>query len=341
MNTNRLEKSTEIEVDAENEMNAQVEELYLLKQIIRSSRILKVAIKVFNTKKYLCDQIQILFSKNVNQYRFDITQNHIDLPIKSPIKPFKVAIHFHVYFTNHLPLFVNYLNNIPFSYTCFVTTDNLEKKDKIEEYFEQNLKENSCSIIITPNKGRDLIPWIVEMGKVNDEFDYCCHIHTKESRHLPLMGSVWREYLLDNLLGSAEHVNSIIAYFEAKPDLGIVYPPVFKGVSNKDNLGWGAKISEIKRLFQQWGLDEPPVSPEFSAGTMMWYRSEAFSKLFQQNFSYEKFNEEALNGTFLHILERSIVDFSKKNGYHSEKIINSDEFKKALPESMFGYFPKT
>jgi len=62
-------------------------------------------------------------------------------------------------------------------------------------------KVNKVSIKIIENKGRDILPFLIQMGEVIDKYKYLCHLHTKKTLN-PNVGKSWRNYLLNNLLGT-------------------------------------------------------------------------------------------------------------------------------------------
>ena len=44
-----------------------------------------------------------------------------------------------------------------------ITTNNVRKKNYIENYLKLNSRANKYLILITPNKGRDILPFIMQM----------------------------------------------------------------------------------------------------------------------------------------------------------------------------------
>ena len=291
--------------------------------IINNSRIFKTAALVYRLKRNIKLK---LFPPSRDEKRFNPEEDYTTLTeIDLDIEP-SVAIHIHAFHTEIFHEMTFFLNNIPFDYTCFITTDTLLKKIIIEAICDHFLNSKKVNVIIVPNVGRDIAPWLIEMRNINSNFDFWCHVHTKKSSHAPMMGERWRNYLLDNLLGCENQINAIIDKFHKNEDLGLVFPPTFIEVANKKNLSWGLPLKKIEEHFNNWGIDKPKTLPNFPAGTMLWYRSKALKNLFNIRFKYNDFEENgALNGNIIHILERSLDSFSSNLNYRTEKILSPNE----------------
>ena len=89
-----------------------------------------------------------------------------------------------------------------------------KKKAKIEKYVKNYSKANKYEIKIVENKGRDVLPLIIQLRTKIKYYKYFCHIHTKKSKHFTSFGNNWRNYLYNNLLGTKELVSEILNDFE-------------------------------------------------------------------------------------------------------------------------------
>ena len=98
--------------------------------------------------------------------------------------PSIVAIQAHLYYIDLINEIVNKTNNIPFNFDLFISTNSLIKKNHINEYILNNSKASEVEIIILENKGRDVIPFLIQMKDKVKKNKYICHIHTKKSLYI-------------------------------------------------------------------------------------------------------------------------------------------------------------
>lgn len=227
-----------------------------------------------------------------------------------------IAVHMHVYFLDLLPELLFHTQCIGQSFTCYVTTDRNDKAAAIQTLIDHHPFVKLSKIIVTPNRGRDIAPWIIEMAKYNDDHELFCHIHTKKSLHVPSLGTGWRRFLLTQLLGSKSSVEHILTAFNLDPELGLVIPPFYRPAFRNILNDWD-EPDRAKQFFQSLNIAErPPKYPIFSAGSMCWYRPQALSKLFRLNLKYDDFEQESNQAgmTLMHIIERSLVYITQSSG---------------------------
>lgn len=76
----------------------------------------------------------------------------------------KIAIHIHVFYPELLDEIYYNLSQMPYDYDCFISTTSKEKKKEIVNYFKNKKMEN---IVVEEfeNKGRDILPFILQMKK--------------------------------------------------------------------------------------------------------------------------------------------------------------------------------
>lgn len=242
-----------------------------------------------------------------------------------------IYVHVHVFYLEFLHEIIDYLNNIPFDYDCYITTDSEQKRRIIENYFEGFLQAKNIHYTTTPNRGRDIGPWLVECKKINNKYQLACHIHTKKSILFLERGIRWRRYLMDNLLGSPDHVKSIISLFEEDQHLGLVFPPFYSEVTIGKK--WRGNKSSVVKLLKRCDIEmRLPQTPDFSAGTMLWYRTEALAPLFNTEMEYSDFEDEKgqLEGTLMHAVERALVYVAQSRGYTIKKILAESELEKKI-----------
>ena len=131
-----------------------------------------------------------------------IWNNNKNLNLQKLEEGVSVLIQAHIYYTELLQEIINKTNNIPVPFDLYITIKYKEKKDFIEIYLKNQTKSNKFEILITKNKGRDVIPFLIQLKDILKKYKYFCHIHTKKHGPNKKLGKYWQNYLYENLLGS-------------------------------------------------------------------------------------------------------------------------------------------
>lgn len=244
----------------------------------------------------------------------------------------KIAIHFHVFYTELIEEIYNYVAHINKNFTLFITVVNDEDLKFVQHFFENKTYKFKLNIIKVENKGRDIYPFYLALHNCYSEYDYIAHFHTKKSLHTDF-GEVWRKYLCDNILGSNYLFDNIIGYFENNRTAGFLVPPAVPNeqVVNayyafKDN-----KVSykdKIEIALSKFGipLDElyaHKKNKDFPCGNMFIARIDAIKQFFSTELKDDDFPKEAgqLTDTLQHYVElmwKYIVDY---NGYEYLEVL--------------------
>ena len=195
------------------------------------------------------------------------------------------------------------------------------------------LKEHAISnyfVEIYENKGRDILPMILQMKNHIQKYDYFLHLHTKKSVTL-YNGMDWRNYLLFFFFFSKSNVNDILNHFEENEHLGVVYPinheASFYQLINK-NGAIGGNQKNLEKLFQKLEIanDEIDHYMTFPTGSMFFARTAAIYDLFQvvdeEDFECEN---GQLDGTYAHAIERVFNLLAKKNGYEYLEVLHKQK----------------
>ena len=135
-----------------------------------------------------------------------------------------VAVQAHIFYEDIINEITNKTNNIPIKFDLYITTDTKPKMKFIKNYIDKYSKANIVTIKIIENKGRDILPFLIQMGEVIGKYKYLCHLHSKKSPHVPELGEKWRTYLFYNLLGTTEIISEILSDFEMNDKLGLIFP---------------------------------------------------------------------------------------------------------------------
>lgn len=230
-----------------------------------------------------------------------------------------IAVICHMFYPDLLGEFKSYLENIPFEFDLFITTDSTEKKNIIEAGLA-DWQHGKVEIRITENRGRDIAPKLISCRDIYDRYEFFLHIHSKKSPHWDALVN-WREYLLGNLLGSKEIVKSIFDAFDSDPKLGIIAPEHYAAV--RGSIGWGWNFDNAKKFANRFGLDlDQNAKIDFPSGSMFWGRSAAITPLLKIGLTAKDFPKEGgqIDGTLGHVIERLYFFACEKAGYRWIKI---------------------
>ena len=68
--------------------------------------------------------------------------------------------------------------------------------DFLNHYIKSYSKADYYEIIVSENKGRDVLPFLIQIRTKIKNYKYLCHIHSKKSQTSPEIGFLWRNYLI-------------------------------------------------------------------------------------------------------------------------------------------------
>ena len=242
-----------------------------------------------------------------------------------------IAIQAHIFYEDLAIEIINFTNNIPFKFDLYISTIANEKKIIIEDYAKNFSKANNYEIKIYNNRGRDVLPLINQLKEKVKKYKYFCHIHTKKSKHDPILGEKWRKYLYQNLLGNNEIISEIIYDFERFDELGFVFPEVYYEIvkkinkDNYENTHFFLHKPNIKymnlilnKIFPGFQVGEKLLFP---SGNMFWAKTKSVYQIFKVkliNYFPKEINQT--NKTIMHAIERIWLYLVKLNGYYYRKI---------------------
>ena len=217
-----------------------------------------------------------------------------DLPYNSSIKynfdelykKVTIAVQAHIFYTDLIEEMIKKINNIPFIFDLFISTDTIDKKNIIEKYVKRNTKANYYEIIALENKGTDLLPMVIQMKNKIWNYKYFCHIHSRQSNNSEF-GKVWRDYLLQNLLGNDETIKNIIDTFIKNEKIGFIYPEIIYNLTKIPYM-----ISKNNDIYINYVINK--IFPCYRVGTMLkyplgnmfWAKVDAIKQVFRHKFVY-------------------------------------------------------
>lgn len=186
-------------------------------------------------------------------------------PTIRDLSSYRIAVVFHVYHEDKVEECLEYLKNIDFDFDLLVTSslpDDCASFQKIRESYPRTV------FFSFPNVGADIAPFL-ELISTLKNYWAVCKIHTK--RDMGKWRGIWRDLLLNSVLGSRDIVNQIVERFALNPDLKMVCSrDLYKtGLNNSISATlahvrtYSAALELDKYLYDDWA---------FVAGTMFWVR---------------------------------------------------------------------
>ena len=251
--------------------------------------------------------------------------NNININILK--KAIFVLIQAHIYYTELIEEIINKTNNIPVPFDLYITTNTQDKKFYIENYVRNNSKANKYEVLVTPNKGRDVMPCLIQLKDILKRYKYLCHIHTKKHDVKQQLGKAWQHYLYENLLGDKNIINQILSDFEKYDKLGFIFPEhyisLIKYAIEFKTKTWNNidKIFDI--LFPNFNIKAGNIM-NFPAGNMFWAKTKAIYQIFNEKIINLSPKERGqIDCTILHAIERIWLYLVKLNGFYYKTIFYS------------------
>ena len=234
----------------------------------------------------------------------------------------KIAIQAHIFYEDLIEDIIKKINNIPVKFDLFISTTSLRIMNILKDYIIKNSKANRYEIIIVNNKGRDVLPFLIQLKNKVKSYKYLCHIHSKKSKTSPEIGISWRNYLYSNLLGNERIISEILTDFENNDKLGFIFPETFYEIIEQKLILTEKTIKYIKylikKLFPKYKIG---AQLDFPAGNMFWAKTKAIFQIFDIDLTH-KFDKEKdqTNDTIMHGIERIWLYLVKINGYYYKTI---------------------
>ena len=223
-----------------------------------------------------------------------------------PSSKLRVALHAHFFYPELAKDFVTrlQLNRTPCD--LLISTNDAEKAEFLTRALSA-YAGGKAKVRIVPNRGRDIGPLLTAFPVDLLDYDLIGHVHGKRSLSTVAgMGEAWRNFLWENLLGGQHAMmDRIVAEFERKAELGIVFP------ADPHVLGWSENRALATSLLERMGYaSRLPDDFDFPVGTMFWMRVDALRPLLALSLAWHDYPPEPvpIDGTILHALER-IVPF--------------------------------
>ncbi len=269
-------------------------------------------IKALCSTIYMNEHAPIPTSYNVLQLE-DLVAENINLPKD-------IAVHAHIFYTEHADEVRYYLNNIPVKFHLYVTTDTLEKAALIKNTFINLDNMLILDIVISKNQGRDIFPMLITLGNKLVQHDVVLHIHTKRSPHHSWQLGGWRRYMMESLLGNSQRVAGILQQFGQNETLGILFPDPYHPIKPFIYMKSNSNDHNIQKLLKLAGKHKTEINhldrTFFPAGDMFWFRGKAIQSFIEMGLSAHDFEPEKgqFDGTLAHAIERMFPYFATEQG---------------------------
>ena len=236
-----------------------------------------------------------------------------------------ILIQVHIFYIDLLSEIIEKTNNIPAPFDLYITTDTLEKKQIIDNDLKLSSKANKYQILITPNKGRDVIPCLIQLKDILIRYKYLCHIHTKKHGKNEESGRDWQHYLYENLLGNPKIIKQILSDFENHNKLGFIFPDHFFDyihyAYDYKYLNWYHLNRIFDILFPDKKLRAGNIM-NFPVGNMFWARTYAIHQIFDERIiKLSPEENDQKDETILHAIERFWLYLVKLNGFNYKTIL--------------------
>ncbi len=221
----------------------------------------------------------------------------------------RIGLHIHAYYPELIPNILERLIKNQIDPDLFFSVPTQEAYQEVSQYIDAYLCQSTqkylgkFEIRVTPNRGRDIGPFLTEFGKtIVQNYDFIGHVHTKKLMHLKnqSIGSDWFHFLLENLLGGQYPMaDLILEKMINNQQIGLICP------DDPHVIGWGRNAQFATYFLKEWGI-QMPQEFIFPIGTMFWARPHYLKSLFDLNLGWEDYPEEPLpgDGSALHALER-------------------------------------
>ena len=198
----------------------------------------------------------------------------------------------------------------------YVSTNSNEKKNLIIRVFEKFNLALFSEIVIVPNVGYDIAPFLVAFVDKLSQHDICLKLHSKKSLNMPPeFGEEWRRHLYAQLIGDDERVRAIVATMLVDANLGLLMPQYYSGVASA--IGIGENYELVRNILAKINVELVPNQKlEFPGGSMFWFRSQALARLAGFGFDWHDFAHamDDRDGTLAHGIERSFTFFCANAG---------------------------
>lgn len=219
----------------------------------------------------------------------------------------RIAVVIHAFYPDYNADFVELLSGWHLSFDLFITGPHAEVIRDLEQRAAVLPAIGAVRTAITPNRGRNFGPFLVEFGAELAEYDLVGHVHTKKSLYTGQARRDWAFHNISAVLCSPEQLDAIVAQLYASDKAGLFHAErhwnlPFWAQHWLRNWSFGASLAK------ELGIAVTPGFVDYPVGGMFWARKEVLAPILARRWRYEDFPEESgqTDGTPHHALERLI-----------------------------------
>lgn len=231
-----------------------------------------------------------------------------------PAPASRVAVCLHLFYPEVWPQLHAALAVLPEPFDLFITLPDYALTPALADIVAAHPR---TTLLPRPNRGRDVLPWLWALRTgMFDGYRAVLKLHSKRSPHHQ-DGAAWRDSLLRGLLPGPAAVRTLLAQFEADPQLGLVGPAAHCIQPGQPQHA-GSNGGSIRQVAERAGLPAGTAQARpFFAGTMFWFRPQALAGLRAAPLSAQDFQPEMAqtDGTTAHALERLVWPLAEQAGY--------------------------
>ena len=235
----------------------------------------------------------------------------------------KLGIVVHFFYAQQTQEIVGFLKLLRFKFDLYVSSSPAAYK-AIQSSLTEAFPCQKITIKVVENRGFDIAPFVCEFKDYYASYDLVLKIHTKKSSHVEWLRD-WQGYLLKNLAGSPDIVQSIFKMFNDDDKLGLVYPEIIAPL--KDSLigdPWQENWNLSCDLSSRLGFSiQKNQQLDFPVGSMFWYRPKSLEPLFKLGLTAADFpggRRIRRNGTLAHAIERLLILIAQKQGFSFKQV---------------------
>lgn len=239
------------------------------------------------------------------------------LPAISPdqmaLEPARYAIVLHVFYRDMWDEVATVIARQRFDYDLFVTLtlDETQPDDAIRTRILASFPK--ARIWTLPNHGRDILPFLhLAQSGLLAPYAAVCKLHTKKSPHRG-DGDLWRQDLMNGVLGDPKRTTARLAAFQADPQAGLW---VADGHRLAGAAWWGPNRARALAILAKSGLASDLDPLIFAAGSIYWVNRALLQRLAALPLTAADFEPEMgqVDGTTAHALERAFGLISLQAG---------------------------
>lgn len=242
----------------------------------------------------------------------------------------ETAIIIYLYYIDTLPVYYQYIDNIPSNIDVYILSSKKQVLDEVNEHLNAFPRKN-VHYLLKENTGRDVSALLVTGRTIVSNYKYICFLHDKKEhcKERKEDTQLWIENLWGNQIGSEDYIEGILNLFETHKNIGVLAPPepIGRHFNTWYGYGWYGSFEATRNLAKKLCLktnlrqDRPPVT----LGTVLWFRSAALRKLFETGWKYSDFDDQKLdNGNYLsYAIERIFPYVAQDAGYDTGTVMAS------------------